>query len=741
MPIAKCFLSLGLLCGSAGTLADDVDDKANLDRVTITVGRGQLRSVHGLERSEFANAITGTSPLATLARLPGAHFQAADGLGNYEWSARFAMRGFSQSQLGFTLDDVPLGDMSYGNHNGLHISRAIASENLARASLSQGAGALDTASTSNLGGTVQFYSLDPAKAQGLRLQQTLGSDARQRLHARFDSGEQRWGAATLSLTQHRGDKWKGEGEQRQRQWNLKWVKQWEGHRASAFLNTSDREEVDYQDFSLNMLNRLGDRWDNFYPDFDAALNASRQLCGNGGSPYVTRCDDAYYAGAGLRRDRLAGASLDLQLSPSLLWRNTVYRHRNDGRGLWFTPYTASPDGTPISVRTTEYGIARQGWVASAEWEHGAHKLKAGLWLERNHFDQARRFYAVSPQAIPDLYRFPSQAFRTDWDFDFDTDTRQFSLSDTWTLSPELSLGLGFKTLHVTTDAQLTFGSNRPEGRIASRKPFLPQLGAAYQLSAFSELFVSLARNARAFQAAAAGTTPFATTAAGFEAIKNRLAPETSDSLEQGWRGVGPRHQASLVAYAVHFRDRLLSVQSGSAIEGNPSVLSNVGDVRTVGLEAALSHRLARGWTAYVSASLLRSTYQDDVLSGSTLIPTRGKRVVDTPAQMLKASLGYDDGPWSAGLSVEALSRRYYSYVNDASVPGHALLHAQASVRLGALGPLQDARLQFAVHNLGQRRYIATLGSNGFVNSDPNGLAQTLLPGAPRQLSLTFSARL
>jgi hypothetical protein len=391
MPIAKCFLGLSLLCGSAGTLADDVDDKANLDRVTITVGRGQLRSVHGLERSEFANAIAGTSPLATLARLPGAHFQAADGLGNYEWSARFAMRGFSQSQLGFTLDDVPLGDMSYGNHNGLHISRAIASENLARASLSQGAGALDTASTSNLGGTVQFYSLDPAKAQGLRLQQTLGSDARQRLHARFDSGEQRWGAATLSLTQHRGDKWKGEGEQRQRQWNLKWVKQWEGHRASAFLNTSDREEVDYQDFSLNMLNRLGDRWDNFYPDFDAALNASRQLCGNGGSPYVTRCDDAYYAGAGLRRDRLAGASLDLQLSPSLLWRNTVYRHRNDGRGLWFTPYTASPDGTPISVRTTEYGIARQGWVASAEWELGAHKLKAGLWLERNHFDQARRF--------------------------------------------------------------------------------------------------------------------------------------------------------------------------------------------------------------------------------------------------------------------------------------------------------------------------------------------------------------
>ena len=35
------------------------------------------------------------------------------------------IRGFNQNQLGFTLDGVPLGDMSYGNTNGLHISRAI----------------------------------------------------------------------------------------------------------------------------------------------------------------------------------------------------------------------------------------------------------------------------------------------------------------------------------------------------------------------------------------------------------------------------------------------------------------------------------------------------------------------------------------------------------------------------------------------------------------------------------------
>ena len=44
--------------------------------------------------------------------------------------ARISIRGFNQNQLGFTLDGVPLGDMTYGNLNGLHVSRAVISENL-----------------------------------------------------------------------------------------------------------------------------------------------------------------------------------------------------------------------------------------------------------------------------------------------------------------------------------------------------------------------------------------------------------------------------------------------------------------------------------------------------------------------------------------------------------------------------------------------------------------------------------
>lgn len=711
-----------------------------LEKVTITMGRGQLRSVLGLTRSEFTQVMAGTSPLAIMARLPGASFQAADGLGNYEWSARFAMRGFAQSQLGFTLDDVPLGDMSYGNHNGLHISRAIASENLSQATLSQGAGSLDTASTSNLGGTVQFYSVDPRRDSGLQLQQSFGSDQQHRTFVRWDSGESHWGSFSASMAEHRTDKWKGAGDQHQRQVNTKWVHRLGDHRLSAFFNTSDRQEVDYQDMSLEMVRRLGWEWDNFYPDFNAALTASRTLCGNGGSTYTPRCDDAYFAGSGLRKDQLGGAQVTSQLGADWQWRNTVYGHRNEGRGLWFTPYTPSPDGTPISIRTTEYDIRRKGWISHLSGEVGAHKWVASIWLEDNHFDQARRFYASPASAIPELERFPQNPFRTDWVFQFETRTRQFSLADSWALNDRWTVGFGFKSLDVVTDASLLEGSNRPAGTIRSYKPFLPQFGVVYAAPGGDEWFGSITRNARAFQAAGAGTTPFATTAAGFEAIKSRLRPETSDSMELGWRRVGPRTQWSVVAYTVNFQDRLLSVAPGSPIVGTPSVLSNVGAVRTVGLESALSYRLGRQWSLYGGLSLTRARYQDNVVSGNNVIPTQGKQVVDTPARMLKLGLNFDEGPWSAAVNLDATSKRHYSYTNDASVAGYALLNAQIGYRWGHWGSLSDGQFRLGVHNLTNRRYIATLGSNGFVNTDPSDTAQTLLPGAPRQWSATLSAR-
>ena len=723
---------------STDAAAADAAAAGQAQVVTITQGRGQVRSVLGLDAKEFTEAPAGTSPLLTVARLPGVNFQSADPLGNYEWSTRFTVRSFSQNQLGFTLDNVPLGDMSYGNFNGLHISRAISSENVGRAALSQGSGSLDTASSSNLGGTLQFYSRDPAAAFGVDVRETVGSDSELRSYGRVDTGETGFGRFALSYTHQDADKWRGVGQQRQQQFNLNYLETFGQSRVSAFVDTSRRREVDYQDMSLEMINRLGYKWDN-YGNWQEALNSAKGTWTHG----EKTIDDAYYSASGLRNDVLAGTTLETRAFDALHASLTLYTHSNKGAGLWWTPYVASPDGTPVSIRTTEYNIHRGGEIANFDYELGEHTIKFGAWHEGNNFGQARRFYATSATDPGSPYDFPSNPFYTQWQYKFRTDTNQFWLGDTWAATKQLTLTAGFKGLHVTTNGQAQVGSDNPSGTIAAKKNFLPQVGANFQLTQSDELFTSFSRNMRAFQGAATGTTPWATTTAGFAAIKDSLKPETSDNFEAGWRTHGKLYEGTLTAYLVNFHDRLLGVTQGAGVVGSPTALSNVGGVRSYGLEAALSVRLMPALTWFNSLSESSSKYRNDVTSTDATVATvhtAGKHVVDSPDTMLKSILGYDNGSLFGSLGADYMAKRYYSYTNDASVPSRTLFNASAGYRFKPFAFVRESSVQLNVTNLSNERYIATLGSNGFVNSDPSGTAQTVLPGAPREFTVTFAGK-
>src|SRR5882757_2428716 len=185
-PIVTAALAL---TGMPAAFAQQADQqKPAADEEIVVFGHSQTREAQSLKLMDMVKALPGISPLKVLNKLPGVNFQSADSFGTYEWSARITLRGFNQNQLGFTLDDIPLGDMSYANYNGLHISRAIITENIANTILSEGSGALDTASSSNLGGTIQFYSVDPSDDFGGTIAQGFGSDSARRSFIKLDSG-------------------------------------------------------------------------------------------------------------------------------------------------------------------------------------------------------------------------------------------------------------------------------------------------------------------------------------------------------------------------------------------------------------------------------------------------------------------------------------------------------------------------------------------------------------------------
>lgn len=246
------------------------------DELEIVVfGKGETRQVQEVTAKELLILAPGTSPLKAIEKLPSVNFQSADPFGTYEWSSRVSIRGFNQNQLGYTLDGIPLGDSTYGNNNGLHIGRAIISENIGVTRVSQGSGSIGTQATNNLGGTLEFFSADVSDGFGADANLTYGSENTMRAFGRVNFGEAGGTRGFISAVYHTADKWKGGGEQKNMQVNAKAIIPVGEAEFDAYFAYSDRAEQDYQDLSLEMINRLGYSHDNYFPDYAKAIAAAR----------------------------------------------------------------------------------------------------------------------------------------------------------------------------------------------------------------------------------------------------------------------------------------------------------------------------------------------------------------------------------------------------------------------------------------------------------------------------------
>jgi iron complex outermembrane receptor protein len=455
-------------------------------------------------------------------------------------------------------------------------------------------------------------------------------------------------------------------------------------------------------------------------------------------------DDADYDASGLRNDTLWGLTLDVPVGDNLQLSGTVYGHKNRGQGTWFTPYVPSPnaytpgattDNAPISVRTTEYDIDRTGAIGSVRYDIGGHALEAGFWYENNDFNQARRFYGLN-RAAPqrDSLHFMENPFATQWAYSFNTKTTNAYAQDTWTLNDAFKVNFGFKALKVKSEGTTTFGAPVINGSIESKDSFLPQVGFTWKALEGGEVFGSYTENMRAFGAAHTGLSPFATTQAGFAAIKNTLKPETSKTVEGGFRFHNEVFQGVVAVYYVKFDNRLIGTAAGAGIVGNPTILSNVGSVTAKGFEAAGTWEFAKDWSLFGSYAFNDSTYDGDTVTPGGTVLTAGKTTVDTPKNLLKVELSFDNGPFYVKASAHYTDRRYFTYTNDQSVPAYTLVDLSAGFRFQGDGWMKGVEVQLNVTNLFDKKYVSTIGSNGFGNSGDN---QTLLAGAPHQAYLSL----
>ena len=730
MHIRKILLVSCVTIAPPAYAQEAIDDTALSDDAIVVYGQGQTRQVQELKAEDLALLAPGTSPLKAIEKLPSVNFQSADPFGTYEWSSRVSIRGFNQNQLGYTLDGIPLGDSSYGNNNGLHIGRAIISENIGITRVSQGSGSIGTQATNNLGGTLEFFSADPADGLGVDANLTYGSENTMRGFARLNFGEAGGVRGFVSGVYHNADKWKGGGEQRNWQVNAKAIVPVGDSEFDGYFSYSDRAEQDYQDLSLEMIGRLGYDHDNFFPDYATAIRAAQGVF----VAPINNLDDSYYDASGLRKDTIGALGLTSPLSDAVTFKIKAYYHTNTGQGTWGTPYVPSPNGVPMSVRTTEYDIQRGGVFSSLNAEIGDHEVTIGGWYEHNDFTHARRFYAYESLTTPgrDHTEFQTNPFFTQWLFDFNTDTLQYYVQDKISLG-DLTVNLGWKGFQVNNESDPRIQGALAAGKIKSQDWFQPHVGAAYKVSAKAELFGGFTQVTRAFVSSAT-SGPFSTTQAGFNALLVRgLKAEESDTYELGARYNDPVFNGVIGVYYVNFRNRLLGVATGAGIVGNPAILQNVGAVRSIGFEAAGDVRLGGGLSLFASYSYTDASYQDNVITPTATILTKGKTVVDTPKHLLRGEIAYDSDSFFGRIGANYMSKRFFNYLNDRSVPSRVLVDATLGYRFDA-GLRLPLEIQLNATNLLDKNYVATIGSNGFGNSGDN---QTLLAGSPQQFFATL----
>lgn len=761
-------LAIALAVAPVAHAADSAGPSAatELDAVSV-IGSGELRQVQRITAENLDVLPPGTSPQKILNLLPGVNAQSVDALGTNEQSMTLSLRGFTGSKLGYTLDGVPLGDGAYNNYNGLSINRALISENLGMAELAQGIGNLSTPSSSNLGGTIAYFSNAPLQDMGGRVVQSFGSDGNRRSYARFDSGQHNGFSMYVSGMQAQSDLWNKQSaynESTTRQFNTKAVYENDWMRLTGFADASRTSQAN--DFYLSkdaMARGLGWDWGGYAPNWDKAV--AKAYC-NKNTYVAARCDSsgpdtdadgAFTAGQILRNDDLYYAAAEFFPNDDVTLRVLGYHHEDQGEGHNWNSGAWSNKGTakelPIIFRNTLYSIDRSGGTLGLEWQLGMHHVQVGGWYESNTSSASRYQSAVDgprdfsglAKGQPDTGVFAQE---TRWK------TRQLYLQDTVRLLDDrLRLEAGIKTLDARSDARALPGiaktpiaasSNNQfaTGSLRAKDNFLPSAGVYFQLDPRQELFASYARNIAMFQGGFK-LGPQAVSQATWNS-QVALEPEKSRTFELGYRWIGDSLQLSLAAYDVRFDNRLLqynpcdSRQPVGPLCGNR--FYNVGSVTSRGAELTALWEANAHFSWYNAASYNNSTYDSDYVQNGVTVPTKGKTQADTPKLLLSSELRWQAGAWSAQLRGKYTGERFYTYTNDQGFGGYTTFDAGAAYDFGKVGVLQKVKLSLNVSNLTDKRYASNLDSSVFAASDPGGKLYVFHASAPRQVFGTLDVR-
>jgi iron complex outermembrane recepter protein len=711
------------------------------------IGTDQTRNTISITSEALLSAPSGVSGLKMLESLPGFNVQANDALGLYEFGNSVFVRAFNFRQIGFVLDNIPMGRSD--QFGGSPIFRYVDNENLSRIVASPGAGDVSLPSYASLGPLVSYFSNQPSDEAGASLGLTVGSDDLRRTFLRLQTGQWNGLSAYVSQSTIKSDLWRGPGTIDRQHIEAK-VQYEHDNGFRAIFNYVFNDFFDFDTPAISQAQYEGTAGDLFgrkgrYFGYLATVPTLPPLATAPGVVFSNAAHNQYYLQAiNQRKDQLFGLNLEAPLTQNLSVLGTAYFEDKQGYGVSPEAYATSLSAYNaqrliipglFAPRGLQYGLSttdgtRGGLVVKATYEVGAHTLQGGLWLEQDDYTRTQdRFNQANgdPNGTP-LLNEPVHKQRA---YTSSRATTQYFLKDTIKLFDDaLSLEIGFKALNIGYTIR---GYRNPADYIARRQPqinavykdeFLPQAGFVWNLSRTDQLFGSYAQNMALPQGADDIFSQASPSAPGPKA-------ETSENMELGWRTNHSTFNGAIALYQTKFDNRLqafASVVPGSTT--TETFFQNVGSVESYGVEMSGVWKPSKFYYFNANITYNIAEFKDNYSN----LSIKGNRLPDNAEWLVQAGVTIEPLPWVvANLSARYLSDRYTNFTNTQETKGYTLLNAYIDIGdKFAVGPLKDVRVRLNIDNLTDEDYLGTISTT--VNTPA-----TFRPGSPRTFQITLSA--
>ncbi|HVK80756.1 MAG TPA: TonB-dependent receptor [Verrucomicrobiae bacterium] len=210
-----------------------------------------------------------------------------------------------------------------------------------------------------------------------------------------------------------------------------------------------------------------------------------------------------------------------------------------------------------------------------------------------------------------------------------------------------------------------------------------------------------------------------------------VQPETTQSIDLGWRYQGTGILAAATLWHTNFENRIIRSQDPD--DATVSFARNVGEVELWGADAQIGYQFSDALSVYGSVAYTSSELQDDLPPPALANTGKGNALIDTPEWTAALRGEYEIGGFTIGAQAKWVDERFSNDYNSEVVPSYTTVDLDLRYDFGTFFRNENTYLQLNVINLFDEEYIGTISSGA------NGGTGFFALGAPRTAMITLAA--